>query len=118
MAKPKEILVRIPIGKKIILDGDLVVPEKAIGIVLFAHGSGSSRFSPRNRYVAEVLQKSNIATLLMDLLTKEEEAIDAIMKIPLDRVLRMIKSGEISDSYTVSAIFLYLLHVEFSKVSN
>jgi len=78
MAKPKEILVRIPIGKKIILDGDLVVPEKAIGIVLFAHGSGSSRFSPRNRYVAEVLQKSNIATLLMDLLTKEEEAIDNV----------------------------------------
>src|SRR3989344_5509206 len=74
----REYSVRIPIDRKIILDGDLVVPEKAIGIVLFAHGSGSSRFSPRNRYVAEVLQKSNIATLLMDLLTKEEEAIDNV----------------------------------------
>jgi len=60
-----------------ILEGDLTVPEAAIGVVLFAHGSGSSRFSPRNRYVARVLQKSGIATLLMDLLTPEEELLDA-----------------------------------------
>jgi len=52
------------------------LPKGAEGIVLFAHGSGSSRFSPRNRYVAEVLQKAGLATLLMDLLTKEEEAVD------------------------------------------
>jgi putative phosphoribosyl transferase len=61
---------------KATLDGDLVVPDSAQGIVLFAHGSGSSRHSPRNRYVAEVLQRAGLATLLMDLLTTDEEAID------------------------------------------
>lgn len=58
------------------LHGDLGVPEQALGLVLFAHGSGSSRHSPRNRYVAEVLREAGIATLLMDLLTEQEEAID------------------------------------------
>ena len=60
------------------LEGTLNIPEKAKGIVLFAHGSGSSRFSPRNRYVAEILQKAGFATLLFDLLTKEEDEIDEI----------------------------------------
>jgi dienelactone hydrolase len=59
------------------LEGSLVVPGGASGLVLFAHGSGSSRFSPRNRYVASVLQSVGLATLLIDLLTAEEEAIDA-----------------------------------------
>jgi len=54
------------------LDGILDIPEKAKGIVLFAHGSGSGRFSPRNQYVAKVLQNSEIGTLLLDLLTPEE----------------------------------------------
>jgi dienelactone hydrolase len=58
------------------LKGALTVPAEARGIVLFAHGSGSSRRSPRNRYVAEVLQRAGLGTLLMDLLTEEEEAID------------------------------------------
>jgi pimeloyl-ACP methyl ester carboxylesterase len=58
------------------LEGDLVVPERAAAIVVFAHGSGSSRHSPRNRYVASVLQKGGFGTLLMDLLTEEEERID------------------------------------------
>ena len=61
---------------KVILQGTLVVPKDASGIVLFAHGSGSSRHSPRNRYVAGVLQAQGMATLLFDLLTREEEAID------------------------------------------
>jgi len=69
--------VRIALGK-VTLDGDLVMPDSAKGIVLFAHGSGSSRFSPRNRHVADVLNKAGIATLLMDLLTKEEEKIDDV----------------------------------------
>jgi putative phosphoribosyl transferase len=56
--------------------GNLVVPEGARGLVLFAHGSGSSRFSPRNRYVAGVLQDAGLATLLVDLLTQEEERRD------------------------------------------
>jgi putative phosphoribosyl transferase len=58
------------------LHGDLVVPAGACGVVLFAHGSGSGRHSPRNRYVAGILQQQGIATLLLDLLTEEEEAVD------------------------------------------
>jgi dienelactone hydrolase len=67
--------VRISSGK-VILDGDLAVPGRPKGIVVFAHGSGSSRHSPRNRHVARVLQDAGLATLLMDLLTVEEEAVD------------------------------------------
>jgi putative phosphoribosyl transferase len=58
------------------LEGTLSLPKDPKGIVLFAHGSGSSRHSPRNRYVAEVLQSHGIATLLFDLLTRDEESID------------------------------------------
>ena len=58
------------------LQGDLNLPESARAVVLFAHGSGSGRFSPRNRYVAELLNQAGLATLLVDLLTAEEEAID------------------------------------------
>lgn len=58
------------------LQGDLNLPESARAVVLFAHGSGSGRFSPRNRYVAELLNQAGLATLLVDLLTTEEEAID------------------------------------------
>jgi dienelactone hydrolase len=69
-------LVRVPSGKATV-EGDLVVPQGANGIVLFAHGSGSGRFSPRNQYVAKVLNEAGMATLLIDLLTKEEEEIDS-----------------------------------------
>ena len=58
------------------LDGDLRVPERAAGLVIFAHGSGSSRFSSRNRQVAEALDRAGFATLLLDLLTHDEESID------------------------------------------
>lgn len=58
------------------LEGDLGLPEGSQGIVVFAHGSGSSRFSPRNQFVAEQLQSRGLATLLFDLLTSEEEEID------------------------------------------
>lgn len=68
--------VSMPIGG-VNLQGDLVIPEGAAGIVLFAHGSGSSRHSPRNRLVAETLRESGAGTLLFDLLTREEEAEDA-----------------------------------------
>jgi len=67
--------VQIVLGR-VALNGDLTMPEGARGVVLFAHGSGSSRKSPRNRYVARVLQEDGFATLLLDLLTGEEEAID------------------------------------------
>lgn len=55
------------------LEGELIIPKGAIGLVLFAHGSGSSRYSPRNKYVARKLHESKIGTLLFDLLTAEEE---------------------------------------------
>jgi pimeloyl-ACP methyl ester carboxylesterase len=58
------------------LEGNLIVPRGATGIVLFAHGSGSSRFSSRNRYVAEVLREGGLGTLLLDLLTPQEELVD------------------------------------------
>ena len=58
------------------LEGSLVLPPTATAVVLFAHGSGSSRHSPRNRYVADALNRSGLGTLLFDLLTREEEAGD------------------------------------------
>jgi hypothetical protein len=67
--------VRVSVGA-VELEGNLDIPEDAQGIVLFAHGSGSGRHSPRNRYVAEVLRKAGLATLLVDLLTLEEEEVD------------------------------------------
>ncbi len=68
--------VTIPAGGHVILPGNLHVPAAAVGVVAFAHGSGSSRFSTRNRYVARVLQDAGVATLLFDLLTAEEEEED------------------------------------------
>src|SRR5215471_1560573 len=59
------------------LVGDLALPPDAHGVVIFAHGSGSSRHSPRNRAVAEVLQHGGVGTLLLDLLTEHEDLIDA-----------------------------------------
>ncbi len=67
--------VRIPVGPAV-LDADLAVPAGAGGVVLFAHGSGSSRFSPRNRHVARQLEAAGLATVLADLLTPDEERID------------------------------------------
>lgn len=64
--------VQIPAGS-VLLNGDLVIPPEALGIVIFAHGSGSSRLSPRNQYVASVLQSAQIGTLLFDLLSPEED---------------------------------------------
>ncbi len=64
-------------ASEVLLAGDLVVPEGALGVVLFAHGSGSSRHSPRNRLVAEAFQRAGLGTLLMDLLTEAEEQADA-----------------------------------------
>lgn len=68
-------LVHIPL-EDVGLEGNLTVPEEAKGLVVFAHGSGSSRHSPRNRYVAEVLNEHHLATLLIDLLSSAEEEID------------------------------------------
>jgi dienelactone hydrolase len=69
--------VQIPVGL-VTLDGTLAIPDGAGAVVLFAHGSGSSRHSPRNRQVAEALRGAGLATLLMDLLTRQEERADAV----------------------------------------
>jgi putative phosphoribosyl transferase len=67
--------VQIP-SERVALYGNLTFPENAIGLILFAHGSGSSRHSPRNRFVARTLNDAGLGTLLFDLLTPEEEALD------------------------------------------
>lgn len=63
-----------------LLEGTLAIPPSAFGLVVFAHGSGSGRFSPRNRHVAQRLRRAGLATLLMDLLTREEEVEDEITR--------------------------------------
>jgi putative phosphoribosyl transferase len=68
--------LRIPVAG-VLLEADVTVPEQARGVVAFAHGSGSSRHSPRNRYVAGELQAAGLGTVLADLLTEQEEELDA-----------------------------------------
>jgi putative phosphoribosyl transferase len=75
--------VKIKINQKNMIEGDLILPTSGTnikGIVIFAHGSGSSRHSPRSKYVAQVLNNAGIATLVVDLLTIEEEAVDNLTK--------------------------------------
>ena len=84
--------VRIPIGR-LTLDGDLTLPEGTGALVVFAHGSGSSRHSPRNRYVAGELQNAGLGTLLFDLLTLEEEARDEVtaeLRFDIDLLARRL----------------------------
>lgn len=76
MAIPTAIPAAIP-AAGVMLDAEVVVPDRALGVVLFAHGSGSGRHSPRNRYVAGELHRAGLATVLADLLTTEEEEVDA-----------------------------------------
>jgi pimeloyl-ACP methyl ester carboxylesterase len=75
------------------IEADLRVPEQAAGLVMFAHGSGSSRFSTRNRIVAEFLEANGLGTLLLDLLTREEEGIDVQTReyrFDIDRLARRV----------------------------
>jgi putative phosphoribosyl transferase len=74
-ASTKPSVALIPAGN-VVLTGDLHLPKDPVGVVLFAHGSGSSRLSPRNQFVAKRLQAGGLATLLFDLLTPTEEALD------------------------------------------
>ena len=64
----------------VVLHGDLTLPPEARGLVIFAHGSGSSRHSPRNRYVAGVINRAGLGTLLIDLLTEDEERVDEMTR--------------------------------------
>jgi putative phosphoribosyl transferase len=75
----RSVTIRLPIDNEE-LYGDLAIPENAKGLGLFAHGSGSSRHSPRNQFVAEELHSNNFATFLLDLLTEREEAIDNLTR--------------------------------------
>src|SRR5688572_29558616 len=65
--------INIQISEEIHLKGNLTIPKEPNALVIFAHGSGSSRFSPRNNHVADILNKNNMATLLTDLLTENED---------------------------------------------
>jgi putative phosphoribosyl transferase len=86
--------VRIPAGAAT-LEGNLCVPTNACGIVLFVHGSGSSRHSPRNQFVAQTLNDAGLATLLFDLLTPEEETMDP--RLRFDIGLLAIRLGFATD---------------------
>ena len=89
--------VRVRAGA-VTLDGDLTLPDGARAIVLFAHGSGSSRLSPRNRHVAELLNEAGLATLLVDLLTPEEEMTDVrTARLRLDIRLLAQRLVEVTD---------------------
>jgi putative phosphoribosyl transferase len=66
---------QIPSGQ-VVLEGELSIPAGALGVVLFAHGSGSSRHSTRNQFVARTIREARVGTLLFDLLTYEEESVD------------------------------------------
>jgi dienelactone hydrolase len=92
--------VRIPAAGTV-LEGDLARPRSARGLVLFAHGSGSSRHSPRNRYVAGQLQAAGLATVLVDLLTPEEEQLDARTgQLRFDIALLAVRLAAITDWLT------------------
>jgi pimeloyl-ACP methyl ester carboxylesterase len=90
--------VAIPVESGRLIEADLHVPERATGLIVFAHGSGSSRFSSRNRAVAEFLQEQSFGTLLLDLLTREEEVIDVHTReyrFDIDRLAtRMVRATD------------------------
>jgi len=87
MAVQFENEILMPVGG-VTLDGELQIPPNATGLVLFAHGSGSSRLSPRNQFVARMLREAGLGTLLFDLLTREEEIIDSFTRhLRFDMVL-------------------------------
>ncbi|MDR5682668.1 MAG: dienelactone hydrolase family protein [Armatimonadota bacterium] len=84
--------VEVPV-EGVVLSGDIAVPADARGVVLFAHGTGSGRFSPRNRFVAQALQRAGLATFLVDLLTEQEERADsrtAELRFDVDLLARRV----------------------------
>ena len=94
-------LVRFPLrsNSNSFIEGNLVIPDNPIGIVVFAHGSGSSKNSKRNQLVSEKLNKNNIATLLFDLLSVEEQAFDS----QLDNMISKIP-GAVLNKFNVSLL--------------
>lgn len=97
LAQRRTRTVLIP-ARGVALIGDLTIPAGATAIVIFVHGSGSSRLSPRNRQVAEALQESGFATLLFDLLTSQEDALDAVTgQLRFDINLLSVRLADVSD---------------------
>lgn len=99
-------IISIKVGS-VEIEGEITIPPRAIGIVVFAHGSGSSRFSPRNNFVAKVLQKNNLATFLVDLLTKTEDLnyelrfdID-LLATRLAKITNFLKEKEITKNLKI-----------------
>lgn len=95
--------LRVPVAD-VVLDADVAVPDRPRGVVLFAHGSGSSRHSPRNRYVAAHLQAAGLATVLADLLTPAEERLDTVTRelrfdigLLADRMTELIDWAVVAD---------------------
>jgi len=89
--------LEIPVAG-VALEADVIVPERARGVILFAHGSGSSRHSPRNRYVAAELRRAGLATVLADLLTRDEERLDArTAKLRFDIDLLAVRTTALAD---------------------
>jgi putative phosphoribosyl transferase len=87
--------VTVPVGDAV-LEGDLVLPDEPAGVVLFAHGSGSGRHSPRNRLVASTLNEAGIGTLLVDLLTRREEDVDRLtghLRFDIDLLARRVTAA-------------------------
>ena len=104
-----EELVRIDTAAGVI-EGSLAIPQAAVGAVIFAHGSGSSRHSPRNRFVAEVLHRASLATLLVDLLTADEEQQDAITtEYRFDIRLLADRLSDVTDWMTLTSAKQHLL---------
>jgi putative phosphoribosyl transferase len=96
-AQADERSVRVAIGQAL-LAGDLRLPSNARSIVVFAHGSGSSRISPRNRFVADVLARDGLVTLLIDLLTQDEESVDLeTAELRFDIPLLAERLGRVTD---------------------
>lgn len=94
-AAPGKHAIVVPAGDAN-LEGELSLPQNPEGMVLFAHGSGSSRFSPRNQFVAQALQQGGLATLLFDLLTAREEVEDARtarLRFDMDRLARRLMAA-------------------------
>ena len=95
LLEPRDVRLSLPGAE---LEGSLTLPEKASGLVLFAHGSGSSRHSPRNKFVAQAIRSSGVGTLLFDLLTPSEEAEDeysARLRFDIGRLAgRLLKATE------------------------
>src|SRR6266480_1759854 len=104
VAEAKDVQIR---SGAIQLNGDLSIPVGAQGVVLFAHGSGSSRHSPRNQFVARTIREQGVGTLLFDLLTKEEEGVD-VHTAHLRFDIALLAQRLIDATYWIKGEFDYL----------